>query len=280
MMKINPLNCIDFYKSGHLVQYPEGTELIYSNFTPRSSRLFNGKSNEIVFAGLQGFCKWFLIDLWNEGFFNQPKEQVVKGYKRRMDNSLGPDAVSMTHIEALHDLGYLPLKIKALPEGARVPMKVPVLTIVNTHPEFFWLVNYLESVMSAELWKTCTNATIAAEYKDLLVKYAKETGSPVEFCDLQGHDFSFRGMSGVFDAASSGFGHLISFAGTDSVPAIDYAEEYYGANVEKELIGVSVPATEHSVTCLSIFDIEAELSLTGSYNGVSIDEYERMLVTN
>jgi nicotinamide phosphoribosyltransferase len=159
-------------------------------------------------------------------------------------------------------------------------MKVPVLTIVNTHPEFFWLVNYLESVMSAELWKTCTNATIAAEYKDLLVKYAKETGSPVEFCDLQGHDFSFRGMSGVFDAASSGFGHLISFAGTDSVPAIDYAEEYYGANVEKELIGVSVPATEHSVTCLSIFDIEAELSLTGSYNGVSIDEYERMLVTN
>ena len=257
-MKINPLNAIDFYKADHRRQYPTGTEYVYANFTPRSSRLAKmlpDFDEKVVFFGLQGFVKHFLIETWNEGFFNQPKDKVVAAYKRRMDNSLGEDAVPVDHIEALHDLGYLPLRIKAVPEGSRVNIRVPVLTVVNTDPKFFWLTNYIETVLSAELWKSCTTASIAYEYKRLLTQYAEKTGAPLDFIPLQGHDFSSRGMSGIYDAAQSGVGHLTSFIGTDSVASIDYAEEYYGAT---GVVGVSVPATEHSVMCMGTEDNELE----------------------
>lgn len=257
-IKINPLNAIDFYKADHRRQYPMGTEYVYANFTPRSSRLAKmlpDFDDKIVFFGLQGFIKHFLIETWNEGFFNQPKAKVVAAYKRRMDNSLGEGAVPVEHIEALHDLGYLPLKIKALPEGSRVNIKVPVLTIINTDPNFFWLTNYIETVLSAELWKSCTTASIAYEYKRLLTQYAEKTGAPLDFVAVQGHDFSSRGMSGIYDAAQSGVGHLTSFIGTDSVASIDYAEEYYNAT---GVVGVSVPATEHSVMCMGSEESEIE----------------------
>lgn len=257
-IKINPLNAIDFYKADHRRQYPVGTEYVYANFTPRSSRLAKmlpDFDDKIVFFGLQGFIKHFLIETWNEGFFNQPKAKVVAAYQRRMDNALGEGAVPVEHIEALHDLGYLPLKIKALPEGSRVNIKVPVLTIINTDLNFFWLTNYIETVLSAELWKSCTTASIAYEYKRLLTQYAEKTGAPLDFVPVQGHDFSSRGMSGIYDAAQSGVGHLTSFIGTDSVASIDYAEEYYNAT---GIVGVSVPATEHSVMCMGSEESEIE----------------------
>ena len=247
---MNPLMAIDFYKADHRRQYPEGTEYVYSNFTPRSSRLapvLEGFDDRVVFVGLQGYIKRFLIQTWNDGFFTQSKARVVAKYKRRMDNALGEGAVPTDHIEALHDLGYLPLEIKALPEGSRVNIKVPMFTIVNTLPEFYWLTNYLETSVSADVWKTCTTATIAYEYKRLLMAYAQKTGAPEDFVTLQAHDFSFRGMSGIEDSAHSSLGHLTSFIGTDTVAAIDYAEEYYNA---EGVIGVSVPATEHSVMCM------------------------------
>lgn len=251
-MQTNPLNAIDFYKADHRRQYPKGTTLVYSNFTPRSNKLSNLPDNNdhIVFFGLQFFLKDFLIDAWNKEFFQRDKATVVSAYKRRMDTSLGVDAIPVDHIEALHDLGYLPLEIRALPEGSRVAMKVPCLTIHNTHPDFFWLVNYLESVLSCYLWKPCVSATTAAWYRDKFDRYAAETGVPDGFTQFQGHDFSFRGMSSVQDSVLSGMGHLLSFVGTDTVSAIDAAETYYGADADKELVGCSVPATEHSVMCM------------------------------
>ncbi|WP_353170774.1 nicotinate phosphoribosyltransferase [Acinetobacter rudis] len=257
-MKINPLNAIDFYKADHRRQYPDGTEYVYANFTPRSSRLARMLADfddKVIFFGLQGFIKHFLIDTWNEGFFQQPKNKVVAAYKHRMDSALGEGAIPVDHIEMLHDLGYLPLRIKALPEGSRVNMRVPVLTLVNTDPRFFWLTNYIETILSAELWKSCTTATFAYEYKRLLTQFAQKTGAPLDFVPLQGHDFSSRGMSGIYDAAQSGVGHLTSFIGTDSVASIDYAENYYNAT---GIIGVSVPATEHSVMCMGAEDNELE----------------------
>lgn len=251
---INPLTQADFYKMSHRAQYEPGTEEVYSNFTPRSARLapvLEGFDNKVVWFGLQGFIKNFLVNVWNENFFGRPKEEVVALYKRRMDTALGPDAIPVDHIEALWDLGYLPIEIKALPEGSRVNIRVPVLTIKNTLPEFFWLTNYLETVMSNELWKPATIATIAYEYRKLLEEYAEKTGAPREFIDWQAHDFSCRGMSGYVDSMMSSAGHLLSFTGTDTIAAIDYLEDFYNANSENELIGGSVPATEHSVMCLS-----------------------------
>jgi nicotinamide phosphoribosyltransferase len=255
-MKMNPLMLIDFYKADHRRQYPEGTELVYSNFTPRKSR--QEGNDKLVFFGLQYFVKEYLVKQWNEGFFNIPKEKVVADYKRRMDNALGKDSIPIEHIAELHDLGYLPLIVKGLPEGTIVSTKIPVVTVYNTQPKFFWLTNYLESLMSAILWKPATSATTAFQYRRVFNEYAKQTVSDtnIDFVYWQGHDFSFRGMSGIEDACMSAAGHLLSFYGTDSVPAIDFHELYYNANSDNELIGGSVPATEHSVMCMGTKDNE------------------------
>ena len=255
----NPINCTDFYKTSHHKMYPEGTTQIYSNFTPRSARLFNGSKyydDKVVVFGIQLFIKDFLIDEFQKNFFNKKLTKVLMKYKRRMDTSLGEGAVSTDHIKALHELGYLPIHIKALPEGTRCPIKVPVLTITNTHPDFFWLTNYLETVLSTELWKPMTTATIAFEYLRTFHKYADLTGASKEFIPFQGHDFSARGLSNREDGYKASIGHLTSFVGTDTIRAIDGAEDFYNADSSKELVGCSVPATEHSVMALSTKDAE------------------------
>ena len=255
-MKTNPFLLTDYYKVGHVFQYPDRTELVYSNLTPRKSRIDG--VDEMVFFGLQYFMKEYLISYFNENFFQQPKEKVMTEYKRRIVTSLGTHLPSYEHISALHDLGYLPVEIKALPEGSKVPMRVPCLTIVNTKAEFYWLTNFLETLLSAVIWQPCTSATIAYTYRKLLNKYAEETGMPMDFVQWQGHDFSFRGMSSLETAVLSGMGHLLSFTGTDTIPAIDALEQYYNANADAELIGGSVAATEHSVMCSGSKDGELE----------------------
>ena len=261
-MKLNPLTTCDFYKTSHRPMYPTGTEMVYSNFTPRSTRLFptvkSVADNRVVFVGLQGFMKWFLQDVFTEGFFDKPKTQVVRAYKRRMDNALGPDMVTVEHIEDLHDLGYLPLEIMALPEGSKVDPKVPLFTVHNTLPEFFWLVNYLETVFSNSVWKSIVNATTAYRYRQVLEHFADLTGTPKEVVGIQAHDFSCRGMGGPYDSAMAGLAHLVFFEGTDTISAIDYAEDYYGANSDEELVGCSVPSTEHSVMCMGGKETEIE----------------------
>lgn len=112
-----------------------------------------------------------------------------------------------------------------------------------------WLTNYIETLASCEMWQASTSATVAHEYRKILTKYAELTGGDLGFVDFQGHDFSFRGLSSLDSAVSSGMGHLLSFSGTDTIPAIMGLEQYYNANVEKELVGTSIPATEHSVMC-------------------------------
>lgn len=255
-MKTNPFLLTDYYKVGHVFQYPSNTTLVYSNLTPRSSRLEG--VDEMVFFGLQYFLKEYLLGYFNENFFALPKERVLADYKRRIVTSLGAHLPTYDHIERLHELGYLPIEIKALPEGSRVPIKVPCITIVNTLPEFYWLTNFLETILSAIIWQPCTSATIAHAYRKLLDKYAAQTGMPAEFVQWQGHDFSFRGMSSLESAVLSGMGHLLSFSGTDTIPAIDALEEYYHTDADKELIGGSVAATEHSVMCSGSKDGELE----------------------
>lgn len=246
---MNALFNTDFYKIDHWRMYPEGTESVYSNFTPRSSKHFNQKFDDkkVVFFGLQAI----LLELttkFNSNFFADNKIHVIDEYKGLISESLGIDYddVQVKHLEDLHELGYLPIKVKALPEGSRVDVGVPMFTITNTHPKFYWIVNFLETYLSAQLWKICTNATIAAHYKTLLSEWAEKTGGDKSAVDFQGHDFSFRGMSGVADAGMSGMGHLLSFMGTDTIPAIVKAKKFYTASGP---VGMSVPATEHSIQC-------------------------------
>lgn len=243
---MNPLLLTDFYKIHHTKMYPEGMTKLYSNFTPRRSRI-PGVDKVVVF-GIQHFIKEYLIKKFNKEFFDVGRAKILEEYSRHCN-------VDPKHIGKLHELGYLPIEIKALEEGTLCPIGVPILTITTTL-DFGWLVNYLETLLSCCLWQSITSATIAHEYKKILTKYAKETDEKnLEFVNWQGHDFSMRGMSSVESAILSGMGHLTSFTGTDTIPAIYQLESSYNAI---GLIGASVPATEHSVMCMGTKESEID----------------------
>lgn len=266
---MNPLLYVDFYKPHHQDMYPEGMTKLYSNLTPRKSRIAG--INAVVTFGIQHFCLEYLIKKFNEEFFllrsrnsstvadmtPERKEEFLGDIKKKVISEYRRHVPINTHrIEALWDLGYLPIEIKALDEGTLCPIGVPMMTITNTHPDFGWLVNYLETLISCMLWQPITSATIAREYKKILTHYAKETDKKnIGFIDWQGHDFSMRGLSSVESAILSGMGHLLSFTGTDTIPAIYQLETSYNA---KGLVGASVPATEHSVQCMGTKEGEIE----------------------
>lgn len=235
---MTPILYTDSYKTNHFRMYPENTTMIYSNLTPRKSRLKGVES--IVVFGIQHFIKEYLLGKFKTDFFDRDWEDISDEYKYAINTDID-------HIRRLHKLGYLPLEIKALPEGSRCPMRVPCLTIRNTHPDFGWLTNYLETLMSCSLWQPMTSATIAREYRKILEKYAKETTGSTDFVQWQAHDFSMRGISSLESAILSGMAHLTSFTGTDTIPAIYALKSSYGST---GLIGASVPATEHSVMCM------------------------------
>lgn len=240
----------DGYKLGHHFQYPKGTEMVYSNWTPRSCKYFPEASEGSVVFGIQYLVKEYLIKQFNENFFNLPKEQAIKEFHDRVDNFVGISNVGIEHIKALYDLGYLPIEIKALPEGSICPIRVPMMTIKNTLSEFFWLTNYLETLISSVLWLPCTSATSARLYKKELKRHAKRTSFPGDVnIGFACHDFSMRGMAGIEAAIVSGMAHMTSFCGSETIPAIRAVEEYYNADSSKELVAATVPATEHSVMC-------------------------------
>lgn len=239
---IAPLLLTDGYKVGHIKQYPENTTRVYSNWTNRGSRLDG--VDEVVHFGLQAFCQEFLVEAF-EPFFAADEDEVCRQYQDVMDSYLGPGAVDTDHIRALHRKGYLPLRFCAVPEGTLVPLRVPSFTIENTEPDFFWLVNYIESALSAQVWHPSTTATIALQYRSLLEEAALRTTGSTAGVDFQAHDFSFRGQTSIGAAAASGAGHLTSFLGTDSILSTEWIRRYYPG--ENGMVSGSVPATEHSV---------------------------------
>lgn len=252
------LTSIDSYKTAHADQYPEGTTKVYSNFTPRSLKHLPVPRQcgtiRVVWFGLQAFLN-DLHSVWQETFFDRSKDEVVAEFMELVGPFCGPRGFNQSRIEWLHDLGYLPIEIKSLPEGTLVPAGVPVLTITNTLPEAYWLPNFLETWLSADLWKPSTAATISYAYRKIIDHYAELTGGNKEFVMWQGHDFSSRGMSGIQDAARTGAGHLLSFAGTDNVTAVQLVNDAYHG--KETFVGGSVPATEHSTMTSSIL-VEAE----------------------
>lgn len=123
----------DGYKLDHRRQYPEGTEYVYSNWTPRSCQYFPEAEEGVVVFGIQYFIKEYLLDRMNKEFFNRSKEEAITSFARRINTFLGPNQVGTKHIEDLYDLGYLPIEIKALPEGTLCPIRVPALTLLYAY---------------------------------------------------------------------------------------------------------------------------------------------------
>lgn len=249
---MNSLLLTDGYKTGHHQQYPRGTQYVYSNFTPRSNRHAPKGIDKVVSFGQQYVIQW-IANHFQENFFSKDEDQVCGEMKEVLSSYLGCD-YDVSHFRKLHQLGYLPIEVKSLKEGIEVPMKVPVLTIVNTTPEMYWVTNYLETIISTMLWKPMTSASLALNYKRILTRWANKTDAEnLSSVDFQAHDFSMRGMSGLDTLISSAMAHAIVFSGGDSLPAIHGLKEFYDA---RGFIIGSVNATEHSVMCAGTKDDE------------------------
>lgn len=266
----------DSYKLDHRRQAPDEWTLSYENWTPRKSRIEG--IDHIVLFGLQYALK-YLKKEWDEQFFKQPRALVCADYVEAVNDHLGPNGVGIKHIEALHDLGYLPIKVKAVPEGTRTRIRVPQWTIRSTHKKFAWLPGYLETPLSCLIWGPSTSATLAYAYREIFEYWAEETGADKSFIPFQGHDFSMRGMFGLEAAKMSGGAHLTSFVGTDTVPAVKWLKQYYNATTKDGIIGCSVPATEHAVMCITTGYYIRTKDLTWEKYGEAEYEVFKRLIT-
>lgn len=274
-MRINPLLLCDFYKWSHPFQVPPGITKAWSNWIPRRSRL--PEANEVVVFGMNYFVKRYLMEAFEQDFFDRSWQTVLSEYRDVMHDCLGVEHPNLSHIAALHELGYLPIQIRALPEGSVTGLNIPHAVFSNTHPDFAWLPQYLETLASNILWKPATNASTARRYRKIGLRHARRSGEKdLSFIDWQFHDFSYRGLSGTEDAMTTGMAHLTSFSGTDNIPAILAAREYYGA---KLTVGGSVPATEHWVMCAwiaSVLDGDGELE---GYKSLISERYPNGIVS-
>jgi nicotinamide phosphoribosyltransferase len=241
----------DGYKIGHKKMLAYGTDFLYGTWIPRSLKYAPKNVKKILSIGHQLTVRW-LHSEWQENFFSQPKEVAVK-FEIDMSKYLGMD-FDGSHFESLHDLGYLPIRIKALPEGIETGPNIPHMTFVNTVPGFSWLTLYLETIISSLAWKPATSGTIALQYRRNLVKWVEKTDPKNAWLiDYLAHDFSARGLS-PWDSLSSGLGHASSFRGSDSIIVIPGARYFYD-EPEDEVCINSVNASEHSVSTTKIFTV-------------------------
>lgn len=247
MFKTNPMLLIDFYKAVHAEMLPKDITKSVSYFTPRMSRV--NRWDNVVMFGLQGFIKTYLVDYFNDEFFNKPFDEVISGYKRVMDATLGENAYKIEKIEKLHKLGYLPIEIVALPEGTIVPMHVPMFGITNTHKDFAWLPQSLESLISAESWHPMIAATVGYTYRQIVDYYYDLTCDDETSRAKALGAFDFRGEECTDSAIKAGAGWCLSFLNTATVPTIPYLEKNYKCDCTKEPVAFGSPSTEHSVMC-------------------------------
>jgi len=250
MVNMNPLLLCDYYKTTHGEQYPKGIQKIVSYFTPRMSRIED--MDKLVMFGLQGFIKDYLIKAFSCGFFRRPESDVVDEYERIMRHTLKstlgyrPD---IQKIRDLHNLGFLPIKIRAIPEGERVDIGVPMIEISNTHREFAWVTNAIETLMSCSLWHAMISANVGYKYRKIVDGYyAWTVDDNVPRRGALG-DFSMRGQESVESAMRSSAAWLLSFVNTATVPAVVWLERNYNCDIEDEDVGYGAVSTEHSVMC-------------------------------
>jgi nicotinamide phosphoribosyltransferase len=218
----------DSYKVSMFKQYPAGTTGVYSYIESRG-----GRYDRTVFFGLQAFIKEYLLEPITQADIDIADE-ILTAHGEPFNRA------GWQYILDKHN-GYLPVIIRAVPEGTVVPVKQVLATIENTDPECFWLTTWLETALLRAIWYPTTVATQSYTIKQVIKDYLEKTGDPT-LIDFKLHDFGARGVSSLESAAIGGAAHLVNFMGSDTVSGVLYAREFYNAGIA----GFSIPAAEHS----------------------------------
>ena len=267
MIENNICLLTDSYKITHHYFYPKGTKKIYSYLESRVGAEFN----KTIFYGLQYIIKKYL-----EG--KAVTQEKIDEADNLMRTHLGEGIFNREGWQYILDEfdGMLPIEIKAVPEGTPVDVGNVLMTVENTDDKCYWLVNYLESLL-LQVWYPSTIATLSAEVRKLANFYLDVTGSDKSNLDFMLHDFGYRGATSTESSMLCGSAHLLSFSGTDTIPALTIPENYYN---DSEVYGFSVQATEHSIMTSLGQDGEIQQTLNvieNAKNGILsmvIDSYD------
>jgi nicotinamide phosphoribosyltransferase len=225
---MNLINLSDSYKFSHFKQYPAGTETVHSYLMSRG-----GEYDEIVMHGLA----YILYQLTDQTLFYS--EEIIDIAEKMAKQHGVP--FNREGWEYIVKLGYLPIEIKALPEGTIAKPNQPLLTIENTDPNCAWLVGYLETLI-LKIWYPITIASKSLAVKKMLLKHWEKTADDISGVDFAYHNFGDRGSTSVESAAIGGVAHLTQFKGTDNFNCLEHSNKYYDGKYQ----GYSIPATEHS----------------------------------
>ena len=228
-MTVNPILNTDSYKASHYLQYPPGTEAVFSYVEARG-----GPYAKALFFGLQAILK---------AEFARPVTRAD------IDEA---EALLPAHGLPFHKPGWdllldrhggrLPLEIRAQAEGTIAPIHVPMMSVVNTDPDFFWLTSYVETAL-LRVWYPITVATISHGVRQVIKRaLVASADAPDAELPFKLHDFGARGVSSEQSAALGGMAHLVNFQGSDTLSAILAARRFY----HEPMAGFSIPAAEHS----------------------------------
>lgn len=268
---LNPILATDSYKLSHKGQLPPNTTKMYSHLTPRFVKYLKQKfpdmDDKVIVYGIQSTIT-LITENWENNFFKQDWGIIEKETLHVLTPHLGWSSKDLQHFKELHELGYLPLEFKALPEGSHVEINIPVLTIQNTHDDYAWLVNFIEPPLLNTIFKPMTVATLGLELAKLRNYYFNLTVEDQSGIDFALHDFSYRGQSGHESAAHTSSAYLLYTKGTDTLSAISFAQKYYNA---PENLAYSLNAGEHSTVTLNI-QLYRNVLQTSSHEEAKVSE--------
>lgn len=223
----------DSYKLPMFGMYPDDVRHVFSYAESRG-----GRYPSTVFFGLQPLLLKLANGIWQH---NIEEAEAFAELHGEPFNKAGWE-----HILNEHD-GRLPLLIKAVPEGTLVPTRNVLCTVENTDPAVPWLTTYVETALLRQVWYATTVATRIFNMKRGLVPYFDTTSDDRSSLPFALLDFSSRGCASLGANELGGAAYLAHFLGSDSVPAVRYVNQTYGA--AGGMSGFSVPATEHSIMC-------------------------------
>lgn len=223
----------DSYKVGMWKMYPPGTTEVYSFIESRG-----GIYDEIVAVGARHFINQYL----SKPLSANDIDELVEFFSMR------PESFSEDNLRYILDKynGYMPLHIKAIPEGTVIPTGVPFVTVVNTDPEAYWLTTAIETLLLSFVWSMVSVATLSREMKKIIKKWNDKTSPGFDGLNYQLHNFGDRGAKPGF-AKYAGLAHMISFSGNDCLAGTKYVLDVY--KDKDRVYGLSIPASEHSISC-------------------------------
>jgi nicotinamide phosphoribosyltransferase len=266
LLYVNPILNLDSYKLTQRYQYPAGMTNLSSYIEARAG----GDLPHVVFFGLQAFIRQYLMQAITSA-------DVVEASRIAAQHGIPFYADGWQAIVDKH-AGFLPLRIQALAEGAVTKPGVALVQVQATDPEFAWLVSPIETALLRAIWYPTTVASYSFATKLLLKKWLTHTADDLSALDFMLHDFGARGVSSFESSVLGGAAHLLNFKGTDTISALPFIQAAYDTT---EVVGFSVPASEHSTITSwgksdEVYAYDNMLNLFGDGNIVSIvsDSYD------